>query len=360
MGVSRVPVAPVDILGSCRLLLWVQVQLVIVCFFQPRYATSLETVLFDRFRVICPADVSCIRQFEPSLIHSSSEENNNNNNSEASSPLVVWAAVYRSNNNNPSVFGTGDFLQSPMMTRTTATPEDDPALKRAFVSPMIAESPPVAVARLRAVAPANINNNCSSADDKSDMTTPTTPATATTTPFIMDSMRCILVKETTDVSCDGGSEHTEALATAIDALLHHYLVHIMENNNKNNEHDLIAAASSTGNTFGFEGSIGTKATLVSAPLLEDRGFRPVTKLTQDMLTHTSSLDDCLERFAARAVAIQSPAGPRKRAMDIVSRLGRIARSDDLERARLRRLEQETPTDSDEEEKPYNPWASRYF
>lgn len=81
-------------------------------------------------------------------------------------------------------------------------------------------------------------------------------------------MRCILVKEKTDASCDGGSEHTEALATAIDALLHHYLVNMMEEANEG----------------GFEGTIRIKAALLSAPLLEDRGFRAVTELQTDMVT----------------------------------------------------------------------------
>jgi hypothetical protein len=262
---------------------------------------AFELNLFDRFRPTCPADLSSIRHFEPSLVEDCAEDH-------------VWVAVYRSNNNKPSVLVRDEFLHAMRSaTDTINSPSGaDPSFLGSF-SPTASAAAPVAVARLR---PAEDSASC----------------------FVLDSMRCILIKEKTDTSCDGGSEHTEALATAIDALLHHYLVSIMDE------------------SIGFEGAIRTKATLMSAPLLEDRGFRPVQELQKDMVTHTSSLDDCFERFAARSVSSSSKSpGARQRAINIVSQLGRINRASDLERA------QQLINQKDDEGEQYDPWAaSRFF
>ena len=53
----------------------------------------------DRFRPSCPADPSCIHQFDPSL-------------TSTDSPEAIWVAVYRSNNNKPSVFVRDEFFHS--------------------------------------------------------------------------------------------------------------------------------------------------------------------------------------------------------------------------------------------------------
>jgi hypothetical protein len=265
---------------------------------------SFDIAVFDRFRTVCPACVGSIRQFEPALINS--EE-----------PTDVYVAVYRSNNNKPSVLVKDEFLRAMRSATDSFNPSlssTDALLQSAFSPSTISADAPVAVARLR-------------------------PATGSV--YMIDSMRCLLEKEKTDESCDGGSEHTEALATAIDSLLLHYLVNIMATSKS-----------------GFDGTILAKATLTSAPLLAERGFREVTELTRDMVTHESSLDDCLERYAAKSISAstKSPA-TRQRAIDIVSHLGRIDRDADLERSQRKRQLGES---SDDQAGERNPWASPFF
>eukprot|EP00543_Licmophora_paradoxa_P018096 CAMPEP_0202473802 /NCGR_PEP_ID=MMETSP1360-20130828/92029_1 /ASSEMBLY_ACC=CAM_ASM_000848 /TAXON_ID=515479 /ORGANISM="Licmophora paradoxa, Strain CCMP2313" /LENGTH=148 /DNA_ID=CAMNT_0049100863 /DNA_START=69 /DNA_END=515 /DNA_ORIENTATION=- len=142
-------------------------------------------------------------------------------------------------------------------------------------------------------------------------------------------MQCILKKENTDDNCDGGSEHCEAIAVAIDAILLHHL-----SNNKDAP---------------FDGAIRTKATLVSGSLLEDRGFEEVATLSRDMATHTSSLDACLCKYADRAVttSARSP-GARERAIQITSLLGTIDRTNDLKS----NATEEEAASNDEDD----PWA----
>ena len=74
-------------------------------------------------------------------------------------------------------------------------------------------------------------------------------------------MRCSLKKEEQDPDCDGGSEHAEAIAMGIAELLLHYL-------KRRNDR--------------FSGAGKCKATLVAAPLLEDRGFEPMRELCSEM------------------------------------------------------------------------------
>ena len=157
--------------------------------------------------------------------------------------------------------------------------------------------------------------------------------------FILDSLRCILKKETTDATCDGGSEHTEALATAIDALLVHYLEEIQIQRNSNR----------------FEGVLRAKGTLVASPILEDRGFREVTELSRDMATHTSSLDDSLERYAARSLLPSCGLQARQRAIQIVSTLGRIDRAADFDGAREAIRQREN--DGDDNPNDVDPWSA---
>ena len=272
-------------------------------------ASTFDLNRQDRFRLMCPADLNSIRRFEPTLVADVTEENNSNH---------VWVAVYRSYNNKPSVLVKDEFLQAMNTATTTSSATSDPQVDAAFSPPVgIAASSPVAVARLR-----HVN------DDEDDAH------------FVLDAMRCILTKENMDPDCDGGSEHTEALATAIDGLVQHYLDNIMSENR----------------SPCFENSIRAKATLFSAPLLEDRGFIPVTELNKYMLTHVSSLDDCLERYAARSVSTsyKSP-GIRQRAVDIVSKLGYIDRAADKQRAK-EILERGKSEDDDN----YNPWAKSFI
>jgi hypothetical protein len=265
---------------------------------------SFDVAVFDRFRTVCPAGIGCIRQFEPALV----------DNTE---PTDVYVAVYRSNNNKPSVLVKDKFLRAMRSATDSFSPSlssADASIQSAFSPSTISTDAPVAVARLR-------------------------PATGSV--YIIDSIRCQLEKEKSDESCDGGSEHTEALATAIDSLLLHYLVHRMATSKS-----------------GFDGTILAKATLTSAPLLVERGFREVTQLTKDMVTHESSLDDCLERYAAKSISAstKSPA-TRQRAMDIVSHLGRIDREADLQRSQRNKQLGES---SDDQAGERNPWASPFF
>jgi hypothetical protein len=91
------------------------VMLVLVTAVLPWLASSFSAasgqVFFDRFRATCPADASCIRQFDAALV-----DDDVNSNAES----FVWVAVYRSNNNKPSVFVRDDFLAS-MKEATTET-----------------------------------------------------------------------------------------------------------------------------------------------------------------------------------------------------------------------------------------------
>lgn len=261
---------------------------------------STPSLLFDRFIPICPADGETVRNFDSSLGYEDNEG--------------IWVAVYRSSNNKPSVFIRDEFLNA-MRSATDAVNflSQDSSLDFAFVNPGRNEDPsssnaPVAVARLH------------QPEDASHV--------------FLDSMRCVLKKEATDHTCDGSesgaSEHTEALCVAIDALLEHYL----QSNDR------------------FEGKIRTKATLVSAPLLEARGFTPVSELCRDMATHVSSLDQCLSRYAERAVAASKSPAARQRAITIVSHLGRIDRTADLQEHSSREDKNDTGNGED-----YDPWQS---
>ena len=275
---------------------------------------AFAMTLVDRFRSTCPADVHSIRQYEPSLVADVSDGHGSDH---------VWVAVYRSFNNKPSVLVKDEFLRAMNAatsnalntSKHSAFSSSDANIVVTSLSPTDDEnSSPVAIARLRSVH----------ADDDDSY-------------YILDSIRCVLEKENMDSTCDGGSEHTEALATAIDTLIQHYLDKLMAPKNSR-----------------FDGVIRTKATLFSAPLLEDRGFRPVTELQKDMITHVSSLDDCLERYAMRSISTSSKSlGARQRAVDIVSKLGCINRAADLERA-------QTVLEKGNDEDNYNPWASRFF
>lgn len=268
--------------------------------------------LFDRFRAICPADPTWVAQFDASLIDLKVNGDNMNDEQKES---AVWVAVYRSNNNKPSVLIKDSLLQamkSATDSVSTSLSASDPALLNSFEMSrgVTKEAAPVAVARL--IPSEDFDNT-----------------------WILDSMRCVLKKENTDASCDGGSEHTEALTTGIDTLLLHYLSSVNDVGQKPSR---------------FEGAIRTKATLVSATLLEDRGFREVSKLTRDMATHISSLDVCLEQYAARAVdTVSKSPGAQQRALSILSHLGRIDRDADLSASQ----QQDEENDTDD----YDPFAS---
>mmetsp|Transcript_3188 Transcript_3188/g.4297 ORF Transcript_3188/g.4297 Transcript_3188/m.4297 type:complete len:301 (+) Transcript_3188:62-964(+) len=253
--------------------------------------------LFDRFRVVCPAGVSCITQYDPSIIAGDIDKK------KAADSSTIWAAVYRSNNNQPSVFVRDELMQSMRLAVDSAVSSSrSSTFENDLIQTPMSQQKPVAIAGLR---PSEEYQDC----------------------WVLDSMRCDLKKENMEDSCDGGSEHTEAISAAIDALLLHYLV-------SKDEH------------VRFEGAIRTKGTLVSSILLEERGFVEVDSMQKDMVTHVSSLDACLEKYADRIVKTKVP-GARERALSIVSYLGRLNREADMKAA------QKSSNDNKDD---YDPWA----
>jgi len=298
---------------------------------------STSLFVFDRFRPQCPADPASIRQFAPSLIPDD-EEAEAEAWEEKHQDDDVWVAVFRSHNNAPSVLVKDEFLHAMRSATDTgishkpSATSNNPGISVSTpASNSAADTAPVAVARLRrtTMSSATMSNRDGDDDDAhSDF-------------FILDSMRCILKKETTDAACDGGSEHTEALATAIDALLVHYLEQIQGQRKSNR----------------FEGILRAKGTLVASPILEDRGFREVTELSRDMTTHTSSLDDSLERYAARSLLPSCGPQARQRAIQIVSNLGRIDRAADFDGARQAIRQRENDDGDGDNPNDVDPWSA---
>lgn len=159
--------------------------------------------------------------------------------------------------------------------------------------------------------------------------------------YVLDNMRCWLKKENLDDKCQGGSEHTEALAVAIDALLLHYLERQL---NTQDSSDMAI----------FEQAIRTKATLVSGTLLEQRGFQPVTELCKDMATHTSSISECLRKYADLTLQAPMKSSSQTVALQILSKLGLLDQTAEVEAAERQAKEESATNDSDDEE--YDPWA----
>jgi len=231
----------------------------------------------------------------------------------------VWAAVYRSNNNLPTVLLKDDFLNS--MRIATNGGSDSSSItslsnnNNMIENTLVRQETPVAVARLR-------------------------PSTDYSNKFVLDTMRCWLKKEDLNQDCDGGSEHKEALSVAIDALLLHYL---------QEQTDTVTA---TKQAPVFEQVIRTKATLVSGQLLEERGFQQVTELAKDMATHTSSLEDCLEKYADRTLQAPMKSSTQSIALKILSKLGLLDRAVELEAA----SREEVSNNEDDSDDDYDPWA----
>ena len=150
--------------------------------------------------------------------------------------------------------------------------------------------------------------------------------------YLLDCWQCRLPKEKNVVvdefSPEGEtvSEHTMALEAVLDALLERHL-----------------SRESPGTSL-FEGAIRTKATLVSAPLLERRGFVPIEELQSDMTTHISSLDACLHHYA-------SSKKNHKKSSRLVSLLGSLDRNQEYEQAKIWQ-------DMDSQQKEdFNPWGN---
>lgn len=269
-------------------------------------------VSFDRFRASCPADHHAIQQFDPSLIKD--DEANESD---------VWVAVYRSANNLPSVFVRDAFMDSMKVSTTAQEGDSETLVSSSSVdlssSVEVTSTKPVAVARLGKEA----NSNC----------------------YILDSMRCVLNKENTDAECDGGSEHAEAIGVCIDELVLSYLTKYLDNEG------------SEGNDMSFDGGIHFRGTLVSAKLLDSRGFREATELSVDMHSHESDYDGALAKYAERSASkeIAKNPGARDRALKILSYLGRVDRDEDRKKAGV--ADEKGGDGGDEEESDFDPWGS---
>ena len=188
--------------------------------------------LFDRFQAKCPADLSSIRQFDARLVDDENEDGS------------AWVAVYRSSNNLPSVLIKDDFLNAMRIATTSvetsansSTIVENEAISSSFEESVSARIP-VAIARLSKTERGG---------------------------WMLDSMRCSLKKDDQNESCDGGSEHVEALSVCVDELLLYYL-----------------SCNDPPPNFRMEGAIRCKATLVSSSILEDRGFQEISKLEKDI------------------------------------------------------------------------------
>lgn len=233
--------------------------------------------LSDRFKATCPADTSTISQFDPNLVNNKDDGD------------CTWVSVFRSSNNMPSVLIKDDFLNAMRIATTVQTGSaspvsteiDNSTISDQIESQGVKAQTPVAIGRLSR--------------------SPDFPDT-----FVIDNMRCSLKKEDTDESCDGDSEHAEAISICIDELILHHL----------KEGQLFDDGSNSG-------AIRMKATLHQTRLLEDRGFKEVQSLSRDMATHISNLDEALFKYSERVVeTVSKGPGARDRTLKILNYLGK--------------------------------------
>jgi len=297
----------------------------------------------DRFKATCPADVGSIYEFDPNLVVGTTEPEKNNVDSNDTD--VTWVAVFRSNNNLPSVLIKDEFLNAMRLATTVQ--------QTTTMTTTIDSAPST-------TSPLNDKIEASSNRGVSTTTTTTTgvkmpkpvaiaklsPSPAFPNRWIIETMRCNLKKEDTDPTCDGQSEHAEALSICIDELILHHLSQGSSSSSSSSEQR---------RRRGFDGAIRTKATLVSGVLLEDRGFEEVTELGSDMATHVSCLDRSMERYAERIVTTSAKtSGSRDRALRILSCLGQLDRVEERERFR-----EDEDGGEDEDSNPWasNPWGS---
>ena len=310
---------------------------------------------FDRFRAECPASPASIALFDPSLVRPAAD----GDGQDEAGGGETFVAVYRSANNLPSVIMRDELFASMRIATTTTTTcttvseptegietkasngggsstrssgidtndDDDNAGCAAQGSSGVEAPVPLAVGRLR-------------------------PSPDFEGSFVIDDLRCSLKKEDTNPDCDGGSEHTEALGVCIDELILHRLRLATAGNGAT------TAAAPAGSGASFDGgALRCKATLVSSPLLCDRGFEEIDEfpLPSDMATHVSGLDSCMERYADRVVGAGAKnIGARERALRILSYLGQLNREEE-KKAKKKQQEEEKGNESGDDE--YDPWAN---
>ncbi|KAL7579422.1 hypothetical protein ACA910_014087 [Epithemia clementina (nom. ined.)] len=335
-----------------------------------------NALLLDRFHVVCPADPSCVTYFDGGAVQSvvnpqqqqQQQQPNENNNKDQTK--WIWAAVYRSNHNQPSVLVRDSLWQSMKLATTTNADinnnnnnnnynfnnrKDNHYENLMIQSPWLAgggggssslqqqqQKKPVALACLR---PSSDFDDC----------------------VVLDHWRCVLPKEQMDPNCDGGSEHVEALSVALDELLlQHFSFQQQQQKQKQRRHEQEQEQQQRR----FQATIRVKGTLVSARVLEQRGFVPVQSLQRDMATHVSppSVDAWLERYAQRAVATHSvTAQARQRALSLVSLLGKLysnnaaaqsSSATDQDKARKEDKDDKDNNDNDNDNgTDYDPWAN---
>ena len=303
----------------------------------------------NRFRVSCPADVSCIRRFDPNLLVDETQGGatvGDGKMIENEDSDTLWVAVYRSSNNKPSIFVRDDFFQAmddATSLATTSANTDTPTSANSQ-PPEGLESLPASLQQEKPVAVARL---IQSKDFDSS--------------WVLDNMRCSLRKEDIDESCDGGSEFVEAISICVDALL---LQHLQQNvasqklQQESNDDDGDDDNTSVLPPPVFEGVIRTKATIHSSKLLEARGFEPVEELSKDMATHVSAYDACMENYAKRTVStVSKNPGTRDRALQMVSLLGKLDRDYEMDAAAaIKRQGRNAMDDGDDEGDECDPWA----
>ncbi len=272
--------------------------------------------LSDRFKATCPADISIISQFDPNIINEDGVED------------VTWVAVFRSSNNLPSVLVKDDFLNAMRIATTVQTDSTSP------VSTEMDDS------NISGRIETSVKTNYSESGGGVKVRTPVAIGRIAPSPdfpntFVIDKMQCSLKKEDTNDSCDGNSEHAEAISICIDELILHHL--------------------REGRAFddgSKSGAIRMKATLHQGRLLEERGFKEVQSLSKDMATHYSNLDDAIFKYSERVVeTVSKGPGARDRALKILNYLGK------QEKVSSDSLEEKDGNPGDDEEEEFDPWAS---
>ena len=326
------------------------------------------TAGFDRFRAECPASPASIALFDPSLVGPGGDDERGQDGSGE-----TFVAVYRSANNLPSVIMRDELFASMRIATTTASaavsePADGIETKASDGGNSSGSS--------SSSSNNNKNDNAeSTAQGSKGVEAPVPLAVGRLRPspdfegsFVIDDLRCSLKKEDTNPDCDGGSEHTEALGVCIDELILHRLRLATAGNGKKGNGDgdgpaattaaAPASASASAGGASFDGALRCKATLVSSPLLCDRGFEEIDEfpLPSDMATHVSGLDSCMERYADRVVGAGAKnIGARERALKILSRLGQLNREEEKKAKKKKQEEEKGNNESGDDE--YDPWAN---
>ena len=326
----------------------------------PAGAAANNNAGFDRFRADCPASPAAVARFDPSLVADSGGGGDTDGEG-----MCTYVAVYRSANNLPSVI-LRDELFSGM--RIATTPGD------ATTAVGIETSESISITSSSSSSSSIGGASSSDEDAGKGVEAPIPLAVGRLRPsppcggsklfagsYVLDDLRCSLRKEDTDPTCDGGSEHTEALGVCIDELVLHRLRLATQPTGsssarakkKGNDRDGPAAEAAS-----FDGALRCKATLVSGPLLRERGFQELEAfpLPADMATHISSLDGCMERYASRAVdtATEMSVGARERALKVLSLLGQLDREE--EKRATKKKEEDADGDGDGDD-GYDPWAN---